>query len=152
MCSHLTLKGKQCRMNTKNGDTFCFLHKPSSRNEECSICHEEICSQCKTLECGHEFHRKCITTWKNRGNYTCPMCRQPFCEIPKKYRITVEIENISRELTRSFTLDNIPQFIETMGILSDDAYFTEARFEVYSEDVMRQVLDDLGIRNQHDLL
>lgn len=151
-CGQDTIHGKKCKMRVKNSGEHCFLHRASSHNDICSICHEEMCSQCKSLQCGHEFHRKCILQWKNSGKYTCPVCREHFCEPPKKYKVTVSIENITNGSSRTFTLDDIPQFIEDMGIVTDDAYLTEAYFEVSSEDLMRQVLDDLGIQNPLDLL
>ena len=59
---------------------------------ECAIClktdiiEEEICIN----NCGHNFCKPCIDTWFNRGNNSCPICRQIityFDNGPDRYRI-----------------------------------------------------------------
>lgn len=96
--------------------TMCFQHKSSKNKDElCPICHEEMNSQCKTLPCGHEFHRKCIKSWKDNAHHTCPMCRQPFCEMQKMNTIIITSENRSQEISSEFSLEEIGQFIRQMG-------------------------------------
>ena len=42
---------------------------------ECSICLDDIQTiNCKTLKCGHKFHKLCIDDWLSRSK-TCPYCR-----------------------------------------------------------------------------
>ena len=53
-----------------------LLFKPS----ECPICLEDMWAKV-TLECGHEFHFKCIDAWFGR-KLDCPMCRCPFLPPP----------------------------------------------------------------------
>lgn len=44
------------------------------KNEECSICLEELISDITILVCSHRFHKKCINSWiKIKPN--CPICR-----------------------------------------------------------------------------
>jgi hypothetical protein len=43
--------------------------------EECSICRELVDSFEYRTECGHIYHRNCISQWY-RYNRTCPQCRQ----------------------------------------------------------------------------
>ncbi len=60
------------------------LHNPNILkdivNKNCVICSKELCLKnicnIKNLECGHTFHKKCITRWTN-SNLTCPICRVP---------------------------------------------------------------------------
>lgn len=46
---------------------------------ECSICMESIgkIQYIKTV-CGHTYHNRCLTKWKNKCN-KCPLCREPLC-------------------------------------------------------------------------
>ena len=44
----------------------------------CPICHEAVSAEKEDkLECGHEFHERCIHTWIMRAQSAsnCPMCR-----------------------------------------------------------------------------
>ena len=42
----------------------------------CSICFEDVqAHHACVLRCGHQFHKKCITTWFNNST-RCPNCRQ----------------------------------------------------------------------------
>lgn len=41
----------------------------------CTICTEPINNPTVT-SCGHRFCRGCITSWTQRGNGTCPICRR----------------------------------------------------------------------------
>jgi hypothetical protein len=49
----------------------------------CTICHEELLSCRKVMECGHCFHFKCIFLWIKSKTSTpdCPICRKEI--IPK---------------------------------------------------------------------
>uniref|UniRef100_A0A8C5IG89 RING-type domain-containing protein n=1 Tax=Junco hyemalis TaxID=40217 RepID=A0A8C5IG89_JUNHY len=55
--------------------------------DPCSICHDELSSDCCELECGHHFHRECIRTWLKQHS-SCPICRvhallpEDFPELP----------------------------------------------------------------------
>jgi hypothetical protein len=44
--------------------------------QECAICMEllDLESLLLKLECGHEFHEKCMKSWMEKGS-SCPMCR-----------------------------------------------------------------------------
>jgi hypothetical protein len=43
----------------------------------CAICFSEVeeGSEVKSLPCDHSFHDYCISSWLNRGNDTCPLCK-----------------------------------------------------------------------------
>lgn len=43
---------------------------------KCSICLDGGNLEAK-LQCGHSFHPKCITDWRNMGSGQCPNCRGP---------------------------------------------------------------------------
>lgn len=47
---------------------------------ECSICLETIDKNCKKLNCGHHFHKKCIKKWGANVNngHKCPNCRKQY--------------------------------------------------------------------------
>ncbi|XP_046748986.1 probable E3 ubiquitin-protein ligase ATL44 [Diprion similis] len=49
--------------------------------EDCSICSETLERDTTTVACGHEFHIRCITKWREvalnmGGHNTCPLCRR----------------------------------------------------------------------------
>jgi hypothetical protein len=48
-----------------------------TKNNECSICWNELSDDIITLSCNHIFHNSCIDIWK-KYNSSCPMCREPF--------------------------------------------------------------------------
>ena len=51
--------------------------KPGSEpKEQCTICLENILSECKLLKCKHKFHKTCIKEWFKTSD-TCPVCRDP---------------------------------------------------------------------------
>lgn len=152
-CGHLTALGTACRKTVRQEGCRCFLHTDAQDStSECPICLHDSSGPCKTLPCGHEFHRRCILQWKRGGHHTCPVCRQPFMEPSPHFKITLIVENVRRQQTREFQLDHIPQFIQDMNIITDDADRTEIFIDVNSDEAMRAVLDDLQIRSPHDLL
>lgn len=49
----------------------------NDKENVCSICHEKMSPESNdTLktQCGHDFHKNCLATWKNTQN-SCPLCR-----------------------------------------------------------------------------
>ena len=47
--------------------------------ETCAICYNPLTDvSSEILECRHQFHTMCISTWLKRAN-TCPMCRAYVC-------------------------------------------------------------------------
>ena len=150
LCGHITRIGQPCKMRVQEGHV-CHIHQEGG-GDVCAICHEKLETCCRTIQCGHEFHRRCISSWKNRGNNTCPLCRVEFCENLPLYKVTITIENTRRNISRTVELTRIPQLIQDMNILTDDADITEARIDVNSDEAMQQVLDDLQIQFQPDLI
>ncbi|KFQ37855.1 E3 ubiquitin-protein ligase TTC3, partial [Mesitornis unicolor] len=64
------------------------LEYTASRDDPCTICHDELSRDSCELECGHHFHRECIRTWLKQHSSTCPICRvhvllpEDFPELP----------------------------------------------------------------------
>ena len=57
--------------NVDNGNSRLNLKK----NDECTICFNELETDTRILTCGHIFHTSCINTWiKIKSN--CPICRK----------------------------------------------------------------------------
>lgn len=148
-CGKITHSGKPCKIRVSEQGSTCHIHTHGT--EECPICHEDITTFCKTLPCGHEFHRKCISNWKDRGHHTCPMCRQPFCEPPKKYRITISVQNLQSNIAQTFDISQIPRLMSDMNIIDEDAYITEAFIDVTTEEALRSVLRDLDLEDITDI-
>ena len=91
-CGSVTQTGGTCNRKVRVEGTHCSMHQVS--DEQCSVCLTELNGPTRKLGCGHTFHRRCILSWKNRGNHTCPMCRAPFTTPIPTYKITVIVENI----------------------------------------------------------
>jgi len=52
------------------------VNNPNSISSSCPICHDnfKLGEEASQLECGHVYHRSCISTWLAFGD-TCPVCR-----------------------------------------------------------------------------
>ena len=63
----------------------CIVITPSNKTqyvkhhllieEECFICQESYVDQIE-LDCGHRVHEQCLEKWLERGQFSCPYCRQ----------------------------------------------------------------------------
>lgn len=47
----------------------------AARDDTCAICLDDHCDH--ALECGHQYHTKCIQAWWNTGKLMCPLCKTP---------------------------------------------------------------------------
>lgn len=88
VCCATQRNGKRCsykaRVEHEEHGPLCGVHlRSAAATKECCICLADVkARQCKKLECGHCFHRRCIKKWFSRGSLTCPMCRAVcFCEL-----------------------------------------------------------------------
>ena len=75
-CRGTTKKGTRCKKNVTG--TFCNIHKPEinsgiSITKECAICFDDIGHNDSCLECGHIFHKECLSRMKSNK---CPLCRK----------------------------------------------------------------------------
>jgi hypothetical protein len=152
-CGATTLSGGECRQTVKEEGTKCWLHSGS----QCSVCLTCMGGQSQTrkLDCGHEFHTKCLDRWKTTcrtPDPTCPMCRLPF-DVPT-YRCRLIIEKTS-DGTRSITeflSQNVHSIMEGFGL--DYRQFvpnnvgrmlTDIFFDVNPTENLRTVLTELGL-------
>ena len=72
-----TLRGKQGRKRAKK---FRSIQRNNAIKEnECSICHEQLMQDVNVLPCSHRFHNECIESWITSHN-SCPLCRAPISE------------------------------------------------------------------------
>lgn len=56
------------------------LENLTSTNSNCAICQDSISSgACRIRQCGHVYHRSCISTWFGL-NVRCPVCRHDIRE------------------------------------------------------------------------
>jgi hypothetical protein len=116
-CGAQTLSGGTCRQKVKECQDRCWQHSGS----QCSVClcHMGGSTPTRKLDCGHEFHRKCLDRWKmtcTGPDPTCPMCRVPF-DVPT-YRCRLIIQRMSdgQEVTEEFESNNIASIVEGFGI------------------------------------
>jgi hypothetical protein len=150
-CGAATASGQSCKRRVKTG-TRCHFHTESQNPENtCSVCLCELTGPCKRLACNHEFHRRCIIEWKNRGNNTCPYCRAVFAAPPPMYRVSIHIENVNRRDTRpiQYILDSLPDVIS--DLVDPDSLTTEIQFDgIDSDESLRVILEDFGLRIPRD--
>lgn len=144
-CGAETLNGGSCRRKVRGEEgNRCPFH--TTRNEEqCSICLSDLTGPCKTLPCGHVYHRRCISQWSRTGHHTCPYCREPFEEPPQQYRVTVTIENLRTQQNYTYHSNVFPEMIRQLGIVNPNSLMTEVVLDVDSQISLREVLNDLGV-------
>ena len=44
-------------------------------SDNCAICMEALGEDGVPLNCGHLYHAKCVIPWLQKGNRSCPTCR-----------------------------------------------------------------------------
>ena len=143
-CGATTHSGSLCKRKVKNENERCWYHKESTDPQNtCSVCLTELTGPCKKLPCQHEFHRRCINQWKDRGNNTCPYCRAVFAENVPQFKVTVTIENLRAQTTRVFRPLEVPQLVR--DFLTPDAHMTEIRIDVEYDESLGILMNDLGI-------
>lgn len=115
----------------------------------CSICLNSIRNtrSTKELPCGHLYHKKCIESWENRGNETCPMCRKNMAK--NDFRVTLTIENLRKDNNYSMNLDfsSIQTMFQRMGMDSEDfgMLSTDIVFDADDLDSLESILEDIGV-------
>jgi hypothetical protein len=108
--------------------------------EKCPICLEEYVStidqnKVQSSRCGHSAHSECLHNLMRSGNYNCPVCRNPFGEVPS---------SADKSLTRYLKMlkSNLPpaavrQRMKVDGVspAAIDSFFTGgASLSVQTED------------------
>lgn len=141
-CGAQTQSGNMCKRRVL-GEGKCPLHRENT--EQCSICLNNLEGACKTLPCGHVYHRRCILQWKRTGHHTCPYCREPFTEPPPNYRITITVENLTLQESFTRTSNVLPNLVQRLNVLTPDAMFTDIVLDVNTRAALDEVLTDLGI-------
>jgi hypothetical protein len=136
-CGATTASGATCKCRVKDGR--CRFHRGG---EDCSVCLADLTGACKTLPCGHTFHRRCILQWRERGNHTCPVCRASFAPPQPEYRITVTVQPRGRE-PRVFSTNTLPDMLR--NIITPETDMTEILIDVATLESLGAVLTDLGI-------
>lgn len=115
----------------------------------CSICLNSIRKTRSTIElpCGHLYHKKCISSWEDRGNETCPLCRKNMSK--NDFKVTLTIENLRTDLNSSINLDfsNIQTMFQRMGLSGEDfgMLSTDIIFDADDLESLESILDDIGI-------
>jgi hypothetical protein len=153
-CQGVTLSGNQCRQSVRPGQERCWQHC----GPQCSVCFGCMGGQNPTrqLECGHEFHRKCLERWKascTTPDPTCPMCRAPFDQ--PLYRCQLIIERVidNQRAVERFETTNVSPIVEGFGIdfrsLIGPADARQIRadimFDITQDESITAVLQELGL-------
>ena len=157
-CKGTTLTGNPCRQVVRPGQERCWQHMGA----QCSVCLACMGGQSATrkLECGHEFHRRCLDRWKTSctgPDPTCPMCRTPF-DVPS-YRCRLIIERVSdnQRTVENFETSNVSQIVGGFGmdfrslIPPGDAHHLRAEiiFDIANNEEITSVLRELGLPIPH---
>jgi len=150
-CSAQTLSGEPCKQLVRDGQERCWLHQGT----QCAVCLATMGSQSttRTLGCGHQFHERCVNRWKLQCTETptCPMCREPF-DIPTyRCRLIIERTSDSFRHMNDFETSNIASILDGFGLQfrelvpSQGRFLTDIRFDIDPEEVLNDILRELGI-------
>lgn len=97
-CTNNTSKNTRCKRLCKN-NSLCWQHEQqTSEHDTCPICYDVVGKHKKfTLDCGHKYHKKCISRWFKKGQISCPMCRKTvssyiLCVCGVKYSSPIDID------------------------------------------------------------
>ena len=142
-CGAPRARGLTCRNNVTEGR--CHLHREDG--PECAVCLTALSGACKSLPCGHSFHRRCINQWRYRGNHTCPMCRASFAPAPPEFRVTVTVQAVNRE-PRVYNSNTVPEIFR--NIITPDVDMTEIFVDVHTQETLNAILADMGITYQNE--
>ena len=82
------------------------INEDKTNNHNCSVCLKEDLDedQIYFTNCNHEFCKECLDDWFQRGNKSCPLCRNEVSEYKhkdEKYKLiihTVELETSPSQL------------------------------------------------------
>jgi hypothetical protein len=151
-CRAPTLSGGECRQIVKEG-TRCWQHA----GPQCSVCLACMGGQSPTrkIDCGHEFHVRCLERWKlsARGpEPTCPMCRAPFDVPSYKCRLIIERTGDNARSVTEFLSQNVFSIMEGFGLDYNrlvpnniGRMLTDIHFDIDPTEDLRAVLTELGL-------
>lgn len=147
-CTGTKVNGSSCNNIVRCEKGTCCWHTPiSSSDPHCSVCFETMTTRnSRKLEtCGHTFHRKCLNTWKQQGNRTCPLCRVGF-DIPE-FTVTISIEPVHGNTT---SFDASPSALNIFNNLELDIdnlseHSTQLSFEADNISNLGRVLGAIGV-------
>jgi hypothetical protein len=154
-CGAQTLSGRDCRQIVKEGSR-CWQHS----GPQCSVCLSCIGgqSQSRKLDCGHEFHVRCLERWKTscrNHEPTCPMCRAPFDVPSYKCRLIIERTGDNRRSITEFLSQNVFSIMEGFGLdfgsLVPNNILTDIHFDIDPSEDLRAVLTELGLPHPSNL-
>jgi hypothetical protein len=151
-CGAQTLSGDQCKQFTKDNQERCWQHQGT----QCSVCLAYMGGQSSSrkLDCGHEFHIKCLNRWKTSctgPDPTCPMCRVPFDVPTYRCRLIIERTQDSLRHTSDFNTSNITSIMDGFGIdfrqliPSNGRFYTDIQFDVDPTEALQEILRELGL-------
>ena len=151
-CGAQTLSGDQCKQFKTNNQERCWHHQGA----QCSVClgHMGGQSSIRKLDCGHEFHIKCLNRWKTSctgPDPTCPMCRVPFDVPTYRCRLIIERTRDVHRHTTDFDTSNIASIMDGFGIdfrqiiPSSGRFYTDVQFDVDPTEALQEILRELGL-------
>ena len=153
-CGAQTLSGQECRRVVKEGSERCNIHT----GPQCSVCLGcmNAHSATRTIDCGHEFHERCLARWKAScmgPEPTCPMCRTSF-DVPL-YRCRLIIERVSdgNVTNRNFEVSNVMNIVQGFGLdfrqlvpaSGGGRVYTDIHFDIEPGEVLEDILRELGL-------
>jgi hypothetical protein len=152
-CGAPTLSGGECRVTVKEEGARCWLHT----GPQCSVCLSCMggAAQTRKLDCGHEFHLKCLDCWKSNcrtPNPTCPMCRTPFDVPDYRCRLIIEKTVDGSRYISEFLTQNVQSIMEGFGLDyrrlipgNVGRMLTDIVFDIQPGENLRTVLSELGL-------
>ena len=150
-CGSQTLTGGSCKIILREGQERCWQH----RGTQCAVCLATMGGQSTTrkLDCGHEFHERCLNRWKLtcQETPTCPMCREPFDAPTYKCRLIIERSSDSLRNITDFETANISSIVDGFGIQFRDLvpnhgrFLSDIHFDIEPGEILHNILRELGL-------
>lgn len=137
-CLASTARGSRCRLHACVGKEACHLHQNVNGDvlmtlqktvvipdkgqviDVCAICLDDMHEKDKNkavvrlAACGHVFHKKCLESWFNSNNLSCPNCR---CDVEyDTFKKTMSTRRIDAYMLRvRFALAQLKSACKTRG-------------------------------------
>jgi len=81
----------------------------NSIKSNCPICNEDLFSSttpASLMKCGHSIHTNCMKKYKDRGNYSCPLCSKSLADLSEvwaEFDLMIEEQPMPEEFAQSKT-------------------------------------------------
>ena len=100
----------------------------------CVICFNEIEDEDKCVtNCNHTYCNECIMSWFNRGNFSCPTCREEVENFMNNGTVNrlIKIEDTNRSIVPAVDLQNLRR-LHNQNLYLKFIIFTNIIYTLYT--------------------